>query len=67
MSHKATETRFAVSGTIWIMSSAESAVMVLLHTWLTDEQGRMGDTGEGLTPGAPMGPPQLTWRSLGPG
>jgi hypothetical protein len=28
MSHEATEMRFAVSGTIWIRSSAESAVVV---------------------------------------
>ena len=35
MSHEATEMRFAVSGTIWIRSSAESAVVVLSHIWLT--------------------------------
>src|SRR5271163_3441907 len=35
MSHEATEMRLAVSGTIWIRSSAESAVVVLSHTWLT--------------------------------
>jgi hypothetical protein len=35
MSHEATEMRPAVSGTIWIRSSAESVVVFLSHTWLT--------------------------------
>jgi hypothetical protein len=35
MSHEATGMRLAVSGRIWIRSSAESAVVVLSHTWLT--------------------------------
>jgi hypothetical protein len=35
MSHEATEMRLAVSGTIWTRSSAENAVVVLSHTWLT--------------------------------
>jgi hypothetical protein len=35
MSHQATKMRLAVSGTIWIRSWAESAVVVLSHIWLT--------------------------------
>jgi hypothetical protein len=63
MSHEATEMRFAVSGTIWIKSSAESAVVALSHTWHTGEQltwGRkyrraVAETRvRGPHPGAPM-------------
>jgi hypothetical protein len=72
MSHEATEMRLAVSGTIWIRSSPESAVVVLSHTWLTAssphgaenngarQQRRRCAVGETWMRGSPRAHPRIT-------